>query len=228
MTCGGSPRTDAHRPAIENVSEPGRLNSYRWGVAVELGAKVNGSRIAQDRDNGDVDPAGAARVVRYGEGWEARFHELVATLDALAAATDCDVLKVRQFLTVSNKPNGRSTIVGAGRSGGGRTGGYRTPRPRDYESTSLRSGGARLYHLPALCPPVSPACDALCRRISASFLDGILDGPPAVATCDRTSNDSPCGTANSSSRSALPRNDPLDRRRRHVADHAPGTVRNLV
>ena len=43
----------------------------------------------------DVDPAGAARVVRDRAGWEAWFHELFATLDALTAATDSEVLDYR-------------------------------------------------------------------------------------------------------------------------------------
>ncbi len=43
----------------------------------------------------DVDPTGAARVVRDRTGWEAWFRELFATLDALAAATDSEVLDYR-------------------------------------------------------------------------------------------------------------------------------------
>ena len=43
----------------------------------------------------DVDPAGAARVIRDRKGWEAWFHELFATLDALAASTDSEVLDYR-------------------------------------------------------------------------------------------------------------------------------------
>ena len=43
----------------------------------------------------DVDPAGLARVVRDREGWEAWFHELFATLDALSASTDSEVLDYR-------------------------------------------------------------------------------------------------------------------------------------
>jgi hypothetical protein len=43
----------------------------------------------------DVDPAGVARVVRDRPGWEAWFTELFATLDALVAATDSEVLDYR-------------------------------------------------------------------------------------------------------------------------------------
>jgi ketosteroid isomerase-like protein len=36
----------------------------------------------------DVDPSGAARPIRDRAGWEAWFHELFATLDAMGASTD--------------------------------------------------------------------------------------------------------------------------------------------
>ena len=36
----------------------------------------------------DVDPSGAARPIRDRAGWEAWFHELFSTLDAMGASTD--------------------------------------------------------------------------------------------------------------------------------------------
>jgi hypothetical protein len=43
----------------------------------------------------DVDPAGAARVIRDRAEWEAWFRELFATLDALHASTDSEILDFR-------------------------------------------------------------------------------------------------------------------------------------
>ncbi len=43
----------------------------------------------------DVDPAGQARVIRNKAEWAAWFHELFATLDALGAATDSEILSYK-------------------------------------------------------------------------------------------------------------------------------------
>jgi len=59
-------------------------------------------------------------------------------------------------------------------------------------------------------------CVAVCRRVS--WMESWIDRPPSSER--QANNDSSSGSANSSCRSALPRNEPLDRRRRPVADHA--------
>ena len=76
-----------------------------------------GLSVLCDDDFGivDIDPSGSARPIRNRLEWERWFHELFATLDALGAATDSEVLsykavqeknlgysvlEFRQFLTI--------------------------------------------------------------------------------------------------------------------------------
>ena len=43
----------------------------------------------------DVDPTGAPRVIRYRDEWSQWFHELFATLDALGADTDSEIISYK-------------------------------------------------------------------------------------------------------------------------------------